>query len=398
VLFIGSFPPRQCGIATFTSDLVENYDRSAGERSEVVAIDDRSANYLYGPRVITRLREDDLRSYYAAASRINAHPSRVVNIQHEYGLFGGEGGAWAAELIAAIEKPVVLTLHTVLPNPDEHHAKLARRLVERAAHVVVLSLTARRFLIERYGIERTKVSVIHHGAPDVSLADTGPAKAAIGVGDRPVVSTFGLLSRDKGLEYAVAAIHEIARVHPNVLYLIIGATHPNVVRAEGEGYRASLHERIGALGLGGNVTTIHRYLSLPELLAYLQATDVYVTPYVNADQIVSGTLAYALAAGKPIVSTPYAYARELLADGRGLLARFRDSHSLAEGVNRLLDDPELRKAVSASAYAFGRRMTWRTVAMEYARVFATTAVRPAEVRRLAAAETPLRVPAIANSI
>ncbi len=398
MLFISSFPPRQCGIATFTNDLVRHYDALNGGVSDVVAIDDRSGTqYLYNPRVIARIKEDDLSTYYAAASRINAHPSRVVNIQHEYGLFGGEGGAWALELIQAIEKPVVLSMHTVLPQPSARHAGLARALAGRASHVVVLSQTARRLLIERYGIAPERVSVIHHGVPDVALTGTEAAKEALAIGNRPVISTFGLISSGKGLEYAIAAIHEIAQAYPDVLYLIIGATHPNVVRAEGERYRTSLQELIAVMRLRKNVRMIDRYLSLQELLRYLQATDVYLTPYVNADQVVSGTLAYALAAGKAIVSTPYAYARELLADGRGLLAEFRDSRSLASATGRFLADPGFRESTAVAGYAFGRRMIWNNVAGEYARLLAMCSISPSGVRSYRAAEALVRVPATAHA-
>lgn len=369
-LFVGSFPPRQCGIATFTNDLVESYDAHMGSRAEVVAIDDRSGRPVeYGPRVVARLREDDPRSYDAAARLINEHPASVVNIQHEYGLFGGPGGVWSSELVGAIHKPVVLTMHTVLPAPTEEHASLARSLVRRSARVVVLSETAKRLLVKRYGMPAEKIGVIHHGVPDVSFSGTADAKAALGFGGRPVISTFGLLSAGKGIEYVIGAVHEIVHQYPDVLYLLIGATHPNVVAAEGERYRESLRGSIAALGLERNVNMVDRYLGLDELLEYLRATDVYVTPYLNVDQVVSGTLAYALAAGKAIVSTPYLYARELLADGRGMLAEFRDSHSLATNVSALLDQPDLRARVELAAYGFAREMTWPRVAAQYAETF-----------------------------
>jgi polysaccharide biosynthesis protein PslF len=368
-LFVGSFPPRQCGIATFTNDLVRAYDSQHRDYSEVVALDDVGDRYFYSLRAIGRIARNDLRSYDSAAARINAHPSEIVNVQHEYGLFGGDDGSWALRLLERIRKPVVLTLHTVLPEPSSKHERLARALGFRSAHVVVLSRTAKELLVARYGFDPKRVTVIPHGVHDFHRVTRMSAKQSLGLANRPVVSTFGLLSEGKGLEYAVSAIQEVARFYPDVHYLIIGATHPNVIRSEGERYREGLLESIEALGLAGNVSTINRYLTLPELIAYLQATDVYVTPYLNPDQVVSGTLAYALAAGKAIVSTPYLYARELLSHGRGVLAKFQDAHSLAAGITTFLDAPAFRAIAEGRAYTLGRSMLWDRVAARYGELF-----------------------------
>lgn len=369
-LFVGSYPPRQCGIATFTNDLVASYDGYTASHADVVAIDDRSGRaFQYGPQVVATLKEDDLASYYAAARFIDAHPANVVNIQHEYGLFGGPGGLWIRELVGALNKPVVLTMHTVLAEPSEEHAALARWLVRHCARCIVLSETSKRLLVNRYRAPAEKIGVIHHGVPDIPFTGTGDAKGALGIQGRRVLSTFGLLSSGKGIEYVIGAVHEIVQRYPDVLYLLIGATHPNVVAAEGERYRESLQRRIAELGLQRNVMMIDRYLRLDELVGYLRATDVYVTPYLNVDQVVSGTLAYALAAGKAIVSTPYLYAREMLADGRGMLAAFRDARSLAANVIALLEYPELRARMELAAYGFARAMTWPHVAAQYAETF-----------------------------
>lgn len=376
-LFVGSFPPRECGIATFTKDIVDSYDAHSGFRSDVVAIDDRSSyEYVYDSRVIGRVKDAERKSYYAAASVVNRHPCSVVNIQHEYGLFGGKNGEWCLDFMGALKKPVVLTLHTVLPAPSPEHTLMAQLLCKSAARIIVLSDTARRLLVGGYGIAPGKVTVVHHGVPDVEYRNTASAKKDLGLSDRTVVSTFGLINSSKGLEYAIAAIHEIAQSRPDVLYLILGATHPLVRRVEGECYRSSLQDRITALGLEGNVRMIGRYLPFDELIAYLQATDVYVTPYLNPDQVVSGTLAYALGAGKAIVSTPYLYARELLCDGRGLFAEFRDSRSLAKALERFLGEPALRVRTQERAYAFGRRMIWSNVAAKYASLVADASLTP----------------------
>lgn len=375
VLFVGSFPPRECGIATFTKDIVDNYDEHVGSRSLVVAIDDRSGGeYVYDSRVVGRIREDERRSYYADALMVNRHPCGVVNVQHQC-LFGGENGEWCLDFMDTLTKPVVLTLHTVLPGPSSGHASVTQRLCRSAAKVVfVLSETARRILTANYGVAPEKLSVVHHGVPDVDYQTTASAKSLLGLSGRTVVSTFGLISSAKGLEYVVAAIHEIAKSHPDVLYLILGAMHPLVRRAEGERYRSSLLSRITALGLEDHVTMVGRYLPFDELITYLRATDVYMTPYLQPAQVVSGALAYALGAGKAIVSTPYMYARELLGDGRGLLAAFRDSRSLAKAIARFLDEPALRARTQERAYAFGRQMTWNKVAGQYASLFATTSL------------------------
>lgn len=375
-LFVGSFPPRECGIATFTKDVVDSYDAYSESRSHVVAIEDRSGCwYAYGSRVIGRIKADDRRSYYAAALMINRHPCGVINIQHEYGLFGGENGEWCLDFMGALKKPVVLTLHTVLPAPSPEHASVAQRLCEGAASVVVLSEAARRILIGRYGIARGKVAVVPHGVPDVEYQTTASAKALLGLSNRAIVSTFGLISSTKGLEYALAAIQVIAQSHADVLYLILGATHPLVRRVEGERYRSSLLDRVSALGLKDNVKMVDRYFPFDELVTYLRATDVYVTPYLNPDQVVSGALAYALGAGKAIVSTPYLYARELLGNARGLLAEFRDSRSLAKAIARFLDEPELRAGTQERAYSFGRHMTWSKVAAKYALLLAANSLK-----------------------
>lgn len=369
-LFMGSFPPRECGIATFTSDVVQSFDLTFARQSDVVAIDEAGAEERVYPRnVVLRLQQDDPASYRRIARAIDAHPAEVLDVQHEYGLFGGTDGSWFVDLIEEIEKPVVVSLHTVLPAPTETHRAMTRRICRRADAVVLLSQTGRKILIDAYGIEPTKLHVIHHGVPDVRFRSTHEAKARFGLGNRRVISTFGLISRGKGLEYGIEAMRSIVERHPDALYLILGQTHPSVRRHEGETYRHELADRVASLGLQNNVKLVDKYLAFEELLAYLEATDIYLTPYLNPVQIVSGTLAYAVGLGKAIVSTPYLYAEELLADARGLLTPFRDSGALANALGALLDDPWLRRAIERRAYRFGRQMTWPHVAQAHARVF-----------------------------
>lgn len=369
-LFLGSYPPRECGIATFTKDVVASYDRAFGVSSQVVAIDEPGGEMRrYGPEVIARLSEQDLYSYGAVADIVNRHPADLLNVQHEYGLFGGECGEWLVGLLRRLEKPVVVTMHTVLPEPDETMLRVTRELCASASRVVSLSDTGRQLLETVYGIDPDILRVIHHGVPDVPFQNTDAAKASFGIGQRTAISTFGLISRGKGLEYAIEAMREVVKRHPETLYLILGATHPVVRRREGESYRESLQAKVREYGLQYNVQLVDKYLDFDELVGYLTATDIYLTPYLNPAQIVSGTLAYAVGCGKAIVLTPYLYAQELLAHNRGFLCEFRDSTSIARRLNMLLDDPALRRATERRAYRFGRQMTWPHVSVEYGNLF-----------------------------
>jgi len=352
-------------------DVVDRYDAAFGSYSSVVAIDEPGGEArVYPSRVVARLVQNDHGSYRRVADFVNAWPCDVFNIQHEYGLFGGDDGEWIVDLIAGVRKPVVTSLHTVLPDPSPQHLRVARALCATSSAVVVLSETGREILINRYGVEPHKIHVIHHGVPDVPFRDTLEAKRRLGVGDRMTISTFGLISRGKGLEYAIEAMQAVVASHPEALYMILGQTHPVVRRNEGESYRRALEAEIAANGLSDNVVLVDKYLSFDEVISYLAATDVYLTPYLNPRQIVSGTLAYAVGCGKAIVSTAYLYAEELLANGRGFIVPFRDASAIATTLVALLDDPALREATERRAYKFGRRMTWPHVAQAYGALFA----------------------------
>ncbi len=369
-LFMGSFPPRECGIATFTQDVVDSFDVSFGTRSHVIALDEpTSDNRRYNSRVVASLPQNDRAAYKRIARSINAYPVDLLNVQHEYGLFGGPDGSWFIDLLDELDKPVVVSLHTVLPKPSDSHRAVARYICERADAVVVLSATGKDILVDSYGVDPRKLFVIHHGVPDVPFRDTEPLKAAFGLSGRQVISTFGLIGRGKGLEYGIEAMRAVTARHPEALYLILGQTHPGVRRSEGESYREELAAKVARYGLQDNVKLVDKYLEFDELISYLGATDIYLTPYLNPVQIVSGTLAYAVGLGKAIVSTPYLHAEELLAFERGLLAPFRDPGAIADAVNRLLDDAGLRRAVERRAYRFGRQMTWPHVARAYGSVF-----------------------------
>lgn len=370
VLFFGTFPPRECGIATFMKDVVTSYDAAFGTNSSVIAIDEPGGeDRVYPSRVVARLTQQDPASYDAVAAFANNFPCDVINIQHEYGLFGGDDGEWLIDCIAQIRKPVVTSLHTVLPDPSPEHLRVARALCATSSAVVVLSETGREILINRYGIESEKIRVVPHGVPDVPFRDTAGEKRRLGFDGRMTISTFGLISRGKGLEYAIEAMNAVVAQHPEVLYLILGQTHPVIRRREGESYRRELEAEIAANKLADNVKLVDKYLEFDELLSYLTATDIYLTPYLNPTQIVSGTLAYAVGCGKAIVSTPYLYAKELLAHGRGFLVPARDGSAIATTLVALLDDPALRESTERRAYRYGRHMTWPNVAQTYGSVF-----------------------------
>lgn len=350
--------------------MVDAYDRAFGISSPVIAVDEPGADVRrYPPEVVGRIAEAERPGYAAAARFVNQYPVDLVNIQHEYGLFGGERGEWLVDFIRTLEKPVVLTLHTVLPEPDETYLRVTRELCEQAAKVISLSETGRGLLRNVYGIDPERLETIHHGVPDVPFQDTASAKASFGIGQRTVISTFGLISRGKGLEYAIEAMRSVVKRHPETLYLILGETHPVVRRHEGESYREALQAMVRDFRLHYNVQLIDKYLDFDEVVSYLAATDIYLTPYLNPAQIASGTLAYAVGCGKAIVSTPYLYAQELLAHNRGFLCDFRDAASIAVRLNMLLDDPALRRATERRAYRFGRQMTWPHVASEYGALF-----------------------------
>jgi polysaccharide biosynthesis protein PslF len=306
--------------------MVDAYDRAFGLSSPVIAVDEPGADVRrYPPEVVGRIAEEDRASYIAAAKFLNQFPVDLINIQHEYGLFGGERGEWLVDFLRELEKPAVLTLHTVLPEPDEAYLRVTRELCTHSTKVVALSQTGRDLLENIYGIDPDQLEVIHHGVPDVPFQDTYAAKASWGIGQRTVISTFGLISRGKGLEYAIEAMRGVVKRHPETLYLILGETHPVVRRHEGESYREALHAMVHEFGLHYNVQLVDKYLDFDEVVSYLAATDIYLTPYLNPAQIVSGTLAYAVGCGKAIVSTPYLYAQELLAHNRGFLCQFRDA-------------------------------------------------------------------------
>lgn len=367
-LFLASFPPRQCGIATFTEDVKTAVESRLGETANVLAVGD-GKSYAYPPCVIGTIQRDDAASYVAATALINDHPSEVLNIQHEYGLFGGDRGGMLIELLARVVKPIVTTLHTVLPAPDRTLRHVTREICNRSDAVIVLAQRGKRLLEDDYGIEPRKVRVVLHGAPDVPLRSSRHFKRRLGLGGKTVISTFGLLSPGKGIEYLLEALPAIFKRHPHAVYQLLGKTHPQVRQREGEAYRESLMRRAADLGIAGRVSFQNHYMTNDEIIEHLLATDVYVSPSLDPNQIVSGTLSYAVACGRVVVATASAYARELLAGGRGIAVAFRSAAALELGISAVLAEPRRRAAMETAAYRFGRRMIWPRVAREYEAAF-----------------------------
>ena len=367
IAYVGTYPPNACGIATFLLDLVNSTDL-AGLRSIVMAVSEDPIEYD-DPKVVLRLEQQKLSDYVLAADTVKRQGASLLCIQHEYGIYGCDHGYYILELADRCDVPIVVTLHTVLPDPSPMQREVILRLAERATAFVVMAHKGVE-LLERYGIARSKIRMIPHGAPMVVGGAEKLAKNKFGLSDRKVISTFGLISPNKGIEDAIDALPEVVLNHPEVLYLILGQTHPAIVKRYGEEYRESLEAQVDRLGLRNHVQFVNRYLSLQDLLDYLLATDIYVTPYyANPNQITSGTLAYAMGAGKVIVSTPYTHAEELLADGRGYLFPFRYSPTLSGIISELLDHPEEYQATKALATEFGKTISWPRVGIDYIKLY-----------------------------
>jgi glycosyltransferase involved in cell wall biosynthesis len=336
---------------------------------QFIAVNDRPNEYSYSARVRFEVRQEQPADYKLAADFINIRNLDLLLVQHEFGIFGGNAGGHVLTLLRDVSMPVVTTMHTVLPRPDDTQRKVTRELIELSDRVVVMADRAKQMLCDVYDAQPEKLVMIHHGIPDVPFVDPAFYKDQFGVEGRRVLLTFGLLSPGKGIEYVIRALPQLVASHPDLAYIVLGATHPHVKRQSGEQYRHQLQRLAEALGVLDHVVFENRYVDLDELCEFLGAADIYVTPYLGAEQIVSGTLAYALGAGKAVVSTPYSYAEEMLADGRGRLVPFRDSDAIAHEIGWLLEHEVERQAMRKSAYMFMRNAVWREVARAYLEIF-----------------------------
>ena len=369
IAFLGSYVPRECGIATYTKDLIHSMSELKAFRSpSVIAINEPGAIHHYGRRVRFQINQNLIDDYVQAAEYVNGSRIQAISLQHEFGLYGGEWGSHILSFLENVEKPVVTTLHTVEPNFPQNAQDVIRQIIKNSTSVVVMAHAAKEML-SNYGASARKISVIEHGCPDIPFVDSETVKSSLGLEGRRVLSTFGLISQGKGIEYAIRALPSIVDVDPSVVYVIIGETHPVIRSTQGERYRIKLIKLVEELEMTEHVFFANRFLRKNELSKFLQATDVYITPYISPNQISSGTLAYAIGAGRAVVSTPYLHAKEALADGRGLFCKFKDPKSIAEQVKKLLLNEKLRKSMEKKAYKYSRRFIWPNVGKRYGRVF-----------------------------
>ncbi len=371
VVFIGDYLPRQCGIATFTADMYQSYARFVpGATPWVVSVNDTMEGYDYPDEVRYDFFQHDLEAYRNAAEFLNARNVDVVCLQHEYGIYGGPAGNYILTLLRGLSMPVVSTFHTILKNPDQDQLLTLKAIADLSTRVVCMSEKGRKFLIEIYEIPAEKIDLIPHGIPDMPFVDPHFYKDRFGLEGKQVLLTFGLLSPNKGIENVINALPRILERFPDVAYMVLGATHPHLLRHEGEAYRDRLKALAEANGVRRNVQFYDQFVELDDLLEFLGAADIYITPYLNPAQITSGTLAYSVGVGKAVISTPYWHAEELLADDRGRLVPFNDAEAIADQVIDLLADEPARHAMRKRAYLMGRDMTWENVMGRYADSFA----------------------------
>jgi len=374
-IYISSYIPRRCGIATFTKDLttaINNLNPHA--LSEIIAVLD-DIEYSYPWEVKTRISQQNLSDYIDAARYINRSSTDIVNLQHEFGLYGGEDGEYILSLIDDLERPLVTTFHTVLPDPDEHKAYIMRRIIDKSAAVVAMTNESLQTLINKYNCPPGKVVLIHHGVPDFAFNGMASHKKKLRIGAAPMILTAGLLGPGKGLEHVIDAMPEILSSIPEAQLYIVGQTHPHILKKEGEVYRKSLQRRVLKLNVTKAVKFVNKYLEDDDLHHYFSAADFFVTAYPNLQQPTSGTLAWGIASGKVNIATPYQHAREILQDGSGVLVKPNDSSSIADAVISFWSNPAAMEAIREKAYTKGRQMTWSGIGQQYLDLFRTVMER-----------------------
>lgn len=376
VIYVSSYIPRKCGIATYTKDLTNAINLlNSHSLAEILVINHPEENLEYPWEAKFKIVHDDLATYLSAAEYVNQSHADIVSLEHEFGLFGGECGEYILPFVEALEVPLVTTFHTVVTDYAGKPAEILRRIAQKSEAIIVMMEDVAQRLVEHYGIPQEKIVVIPHGVPDIPFNSGDIQKRKRKMSDRLVLGNINLLDTNKGIEYALEAVAEIKKTIPEVLYVIIGQTHPEVVRRKGESYRNFLKKRIRELGIADNVRFVNEYLPLNELIDWLKAIDIYITPYLDPQQVTSGALAYAIGAGKACISTPYIYSKEMLADNRGILIPFRDSAAIAQAVLDLATHPDKKNAIETNAYRFGRLMTWPNVAQSQLNLFRTIVSR-----------------------
>lgn len=373
ILYVSSFPPRECGIATFTQRLTNAIDKEIGPeiKTKILAINSNGSSiYNYPRKVIMQINETEMEDYVNRALEINKSRNiKLVNIQHEYGLYGGEQGEYLIPFLELLKKPIIITMHTVLKHPDEKMKKVGRVISEKASGVVVMNNIARDILHENYGVKKNIIHVIPHGVFNVAFPSKTRAKRKLNLQGRTILSTFGMISRDKGIEYAIEALPEIVEKYPNVLYLIIGATHPQVLKNEGERYRNKLKKLIIKHKLQNHVKFYNRYLDESEVIDFLKATDIYIYPMLSQEQASSGSLSDAMSCACPSIATSSQYAKSVINHERGILVRFRNSKDIKNALLEMISDKKMRKEMTKNTYFYTRQMTWQNVALSYFKLF-----------------------------
>lgn len=373
--FLSTYPPRECGLATFTEDLINEIDKIGTVRSSVIAV--TNTEVYDDPRVKYKISQHKRSAYFHTALWANNHMDLLV-IEHEYGIFGGECGEYIIDLAKNLKIPFIITTHTVLQDPSTKQRAVLKTLGRLSTGVVTMAENSIPILAKVYDIEPHKVTVIPHGVPSLPVKPREQLKIDHNLTGRQVISSFGLLSPAKGLEYGIKAVAQIVPEIDNLVYLILGKTHPAVKQAKGERYRQTLMDLAESLGVQDNVQFIDKYLTKEEVMTYLNMSDIYMTPYLSKEQAVSGTLAYAVGSGRVIVSTPYRYAQEMLAGGRGMLAEFSDAESLASCISFILKNPLLKKEMETKTLMLGQTMAWANVAVRYGQLFISVAERFAQ--------------------
>lgn len=370
VLFVGTYVPKECGIATFTSDLLNSVSGKYNDvYCEVIALNDSSETYNYPEEVVFQIQRDRIEDYYRAADYINQSDIDIVCLQHEFGLFCGNAGDYIFALLSGINKPVISTMHTVIQEPEPEYRMSTEKLVRYSEKLIVMSQTAVEMLKNVYKVPEEKIELIFHGVPDCPFNNCSKYKKTLNLKGVPLVLTFGLLSPNKGIESMLEALPDVVSQYPDFVYLILGATHPVIKKKFGEAYRQCLKNKVSELGLEKNVVFHDKFVEKEELCNYILASDIYVSPYLSREQIVSGALTYAIGMGKAIVSTPYWYAQEMLSEKRGLLVDFGDTDGFKKSLLHLIENPEECDNMRKKAYDFGRKMTWKNVGKQYNTVF-----------------------------
>ena len=386
ILFISSYPPRECGIATFTQDLTNAFDKKFNPlvKTEICALNEQATSiYNYNGNVMHQIAATELENYVSFAQKINARNDiKLVNIQHEFGIFGGRWGDYLIPFLQALEKPVVITFHSVIPKPSHYLKKIVKLISAESQAIVVMNKFSQKILTKYYNVPQYKISYIPHGIPQVIYGSGKNYKKQLGLENKIILSTFGLISKNKGIEYAIRALPKVIKKFPNLVYLIIGETHPSVRKKEGEKYRNFLNKQVKKLGLKNNVKFYNKYISLEEIIRFLQATDLYISTSIDSSQSVSGTLSYALGCGRPIISTPTDYAKHIINERNGILVPFHNSYDVSKAILSLLSNEKMMRKMGACAYKDTRSMIWPNVAESYFKLYKKIAEIETEENKL----------------